>query len=56
MDEAKKILWYMRRVKALERLLSVYRTVGTYPSEALHHELKRTSKYVDHNGNWVGGE
>jgi len=50
-SESDRLVWYARRVRALELLLVCYRT-GGMPSEKLHRELKATREQIDANGVW----
>lgn len=51
MDAEDRLAWYVRRVRALERLLAHYRTASA-PRESLLEELDATREKIDHRGNW----
>lgn len=47
-----QLIWYQRRVAALEVMLASYRTGRLWISEALHKELELTSAKIDSKGCW----
>lgn len=51
-DSTDRITWYVRRVTALEDLLSHYR-IGRTPSERLLTELDETRKHIGSRGEWT---